>query len=254
MSKPTPCQMLIECKSTPRSGLHYLKQAFQTRLGENFSFCERYNEPGCCKQFPCALTCFRDAAKSSKQSYLRFTKSHDFDLSDKKLKTSKDIRVLILKRDPLFVITSWWELQEIQRHRSLLSKHHINPSKIFYLHEAPLINQSIDLIDQHYISIENGIFELWLDHATSYIKGFHRKWIDTDDRPFTYKVDYDDIQSFANNILNELNPSTTQSTLGSKIFTPRKDPFMVKSKAISEQLQNKREFILDTLQKKELVI
>ena len=96
MKKFSPKQILIECKSTPRSGLHFLKNTLNDFLGKNFSFCERYNEPGCCKKFPCALSCFNDEAAKNQKSHLRLAKSHDFQINDRKIKTSEEKRLVIL--------------------------------------------------------------------------------------------------------------------------------------------------------------
>lgn len=56
----------------PRSGHHLLEKLLEAALGERFGYCEFYQEPGCCRQFPCA--------KPSAALFMQ--KSHDFGLTD----------------------------------------------------------------------------------------------------------------------------------------------------------------------------
>ena len=256
MKKISPKQILIECKSTPRSGLHFLKNTLNDFLGKNFSFCERYNEPGCCKKFPCALLCFNDEAAKNQKPHLRLAKSHDFQLNDKKIKTSESKRLLILKRDPLYAITSWWELQEIVRHKEFLLRHHIDLKKILDLHEEPLIHRAIRLIDKNYIPPTENEFKAWLNKSSLYLLAFHERWVHIPQNKYTKVVDYDHVAKYAANLIQEIEPSlknSRQLSNLSKSFTSRDDPFVVKSKAVTLFLQSHRALILSHLKKKNLI-
>ena len=79
VNKSIPPFIMIDSKSLPRSGLHYMKKTFESVLSNNFSFCEWYWETGCCKKMPCALTGYAKECERTKTSKLRMTKSHDFD-------------------------------------------------------------------------------------------------------------------------------------------------------------------------------
>ena len=256
MKKTSSKQVLIECKSTPRSGLHFLKNTLEHFLGEHFSFCERYNEPGCCKKFPCALQCLLDEAEKNQKPHLRLAKSHDFQIKDKRFKTSKTRRLLILKRDPLYVITSWWELEEIVRHKELLLRHHIDPKKILYLHEAPLIHPAIRLMDKNYIPPTENEFRAWLNKSSLYLKAFHERWVDAPRDQFTRVINFDHVEKYAVSLIKEIKPSLKNSrelAALSKSFISRDDPFIVKSKAVTLFLQSHRELILSHLKKRNLI-
>jgi len=256
MKKISSKQILIECKSTPRSGLHFLKNTLNDFLGKNFSFCERYNEPGCCNKFPCALTSFNEEAAKKQKPHLRLAKSHDFQMNDKKIKTSESKRLLILKRDPLYVITSWFELEEIVRHKEVLIKHLIDPKKILYLHEAPLINRAIQLMDKNYMPPIENEFKAWLNKSSLYFLAFHERWVHIPQNKYTKVVDYDHVAKYAANLIQEIEPSlknSRQLSNLSKSFISRDDPFVVKSKAVTLFLQSHRELILSHLKKKNLI-
>lgn len=252
-----PKQIIIESKSIPRSGLHFLKSSLEQDLGQHFSFCERYNEPGCCKSDPCALNCFLKDAKAHDEPHLRLIKSHDFQLEDKVPKSTFRSRTLILKRDPLFVITSLWELQEFNNHKELLKQHHIHVPKIFYLHERALTNQALQLIDANYTKTPIKKFQGWLEWMCDYMKKFQDKWFrDHYENEYTVLLDYEDVASYAQKMIHEVldiplldssNPLNNQS------FTPREDPFQVKSKEISHFLNTHRDYILERLAAYELI-
>ncbi len=249
-------QILIECKSLPRSGLHFLNHTLGTHLGDCFSFCERYNEPGCCKKFPCALHYFLDEARSLNLSHIRLAKSHDFALNDRVFNTSPTKRLLILKRDPIFVLTSWWELEEIVRHKELLIKYGIDPKKILYLHESALVDKAIQLIDKNFMVPSENEFRSWLNRSSRYVLGFQDKWLHRPRDPYTQVVDYEKVGAYARKLILEVMPSLKNSkalNVLPKTFTPRSDPFNVRSKKITEFLQARRSLILLHLKKKGLI-
>lgn len=257
MNSSKPKQIIIESKSIPRSGLHFLKTSLEQGLGKYFSFCERYNEPGCCKADPCALNCFLKDAKAHDEPHLRLIKSHDFSLEDKIPKSTFRNRTLILKRDPLFVITSLWELQELNNHKELLKQHHIYVPKIFYLHERALINHALQLIDLNYTKTPTKKFQGWLEWMCGYYKKFQDKWF-SDHYPNEYTVllDYEDVAAYAQKMIHEVLDTPNTETIppaSNHSFQPRRDPFQVKSTEITHFLNSHRNYILDRMAAHQLI-
>ena len=132
----------LDVKSLPRSGLHYMYDTLQGVLGPAFRFCEWYGEPGCCRQMPCALTCLATPAgpaqamaqtqATADRPVLRLVKSHDLDLSDPDFAPRGALRRIVLLREPLSLLTSWWTLQILYHNAPLLAAHHIMIDKISY--------------------------------------------------------------------------------------------------------------------------
>lgn len=164
--------LYLETKSLPRSGLHYLRNRLAAILGGQFSFCEWYTEPGCCKRMPCAVTGYA----RTKTLRLRMVKSHDFDHADPVFPTRGALRRMVLVRDPLFVLTSWWTLQLLQINAPLLARHGIEMDKINYLHEGPVVANAHELVAQSGILPEEDELAAWLDKKKTYITNFLLKW------------------------------------------------------------------------------
>ncbi len=101
-----PLYIQFDTKSLPRSGLHYMKRTFSKILDEYFSFCEWYQEPGCCKKMPCTLTGYSQQVEKTQTARLRLTKSHDFALDDPVFLPMFSLRRVILVRQPLHLLTS----------------------------------------------------------------------------------------------------------------------------------------------------
>ena len=138
-------RLVLDVKSVPRSGLHYMKRTFERILGSAFSFCEWYQEPGCCRRMPCIYS-VEDAGAAGTGS-LRMLKSHDFDLDDPVYPVTPGLRRLILTREPIFVLTSNWFLQSLDRNKELLERNDIRLSKIFYLHEPAMLQKAYNLLE-----------------------------------------------------------------------------------------------------------
>lgn len=240
--------LLIDSKSLPRSGLHYLKNTLARLLQKHFSFCEWYQEPGCCKKQPCAITAFAESAESRHELRIRLIKSHDFNLDDPVFPALSQLRRLVLIRDPLFVLTSYFALDQLSRYKAFLSRHGINLEKIFLSHESELVSQAYRLIDQCYEPIEAPELEQWLTDKTKYINGFLEKWVYSEadhPNPYTHVMHYEDIDAYIVELLLPLMHWVDESTkmrieefaVASKSqFKPRNDPFQVDSVCISEYL------------------
>jgi hypothetical protein len=167
-------KVYLEVKSLPRSGLHYLRNSLEHILGTSFSFCEWYHEPGCCGNMPCALS---GIMENDDRPHLRMTKSHDFNLLDPPYAVNgSSIQRLILVRDPLYVLTSWWALDVIQANAQMLAKNNINVSKIYYLHEKAVVTDAFALIEREGVLLKEDGLEAWLKGKQSYISGFVDKW------------------------------------------------------------------------------
>jgi len=77
-----PSLQLVESRSLPRSGHHFLRHLLEQACGEQFSYCEGYQEPGCCRSSPCSVAAYWRYAREHNQPHLRLLKSHDFALTD----------------------------------------------------------------------------------------------------------------------------------------------------------------------------
>lgn len=167
----------LDCKSLPRSGLHFLRNTLSKVIGEGFSFCEWYNEPGCCRKMPCA---FIPSGGLSSSLHCRMVKSHDFDIQDPAFPTAENAKRLILLRDPLYILTSWWTLQILQVNSKILKENNINVQKIFYLHEKELLARAHRLVAQHgYFPNEVELHD-FLQEKSKYIIDFSNKWTRND--------------------------------------------------------------------------
>lgn len=197
-SDPTPF-VLIDSKSMPRSGLHYLKNTLTRLLGEHFSFCEWYQEAGCCKRRPCALTGFASYAQQSGSCRIRLIKSHDFQHDDTHFDTSPHLQRLILIRDPLYVLTSWFELEQLGRYQNDLTSHAIVMNKIWLSHEKEVLKEAYSILDECFEPPTVDHLASWLVDKSEYIISFLSRWalpaIEKPD-PYTHLVKYEEIDRF----------------------------------------------------------
>lgn len=240
--------ILIDSKSLPRSGLHYLKNRLQDVLGRQFSFCEWYQEPGCCQQMPCALTAYAETARERDQLRVRLQKSHDFNLDDPAFPVSQSLLRLVLIRDPLYILTSWFELDRLNQHEDLLSAHAINMDKVWLHHEPEVLAQAYQLIDQAYEPLAPEQVQQWLLSRGRYIKGFLQRWaLPACEQPELgwQLVRYEDLNAwlaaFVSSVRDQLSPTAQGEAdrfikQGTALFTPRTDPFVLKSRAISDEM------------------
>lgn len=241
--QPVPFQ-LIDAKSLPRSGLHYLKTTMSRIFKEDFSFCEWYTEPGCCRQMPCALTGFAKLAQDTGRMKIRLTKSHDFELSDPVFQTSYNLRRLVLIRDPLFVLTSWFTLQQIYWHGDLLKKYGMQLQKINFSHEKSVLISAYALINDNFKKPTVQMVTKWLDEKRIYIKMFLDKWvlpINKDHDPFTDIIFYEEINNYIKKLCDEVydfhsNEDRQDLSNWTGTFIKREDPFRGPTDVISALL------------------
>jgi predicted nucleic acid-binding Zn-ribbon protein len=233
----------LDVKSIPRSGLHYLQRTLHEIFENQYSFCEWYQEPGCCKQMPCSLTGFAKNCKQGNLFSLRMVKSHDFDLSDPVFTEKGAIRRIVLIRDPLFSLTSYWNLQALQHNHELLQQHGIGMAKINYLHEKPLLGMAFKLIDSvGTVPNEDSLWK-WLESTRAYYLGFIAKWSKHVSRESI--IDYQQINDFLIRTFEGMVPSMPVDTRErfkiwadrqQESFQPRNDPFFSDSEKMKEHL------------------
>jgi hypothetical protein len=252
-----PPFVLIDSKSMPRSGLHYLKNTLTRLLGEHFSFCEWYQEAGCCKHRPCALTGFACYAQQSGSCRIRLIKSHDFQHNDPLLETGPHLLRLILIRDPLYVLTSWFELEELARYKEVLSKHAIGMPKIWLSHEKEVLNAAYSILDDCFEPPTVDQLASWLVTKSEYIITFLCRWaLPAIERPTpnTHLVKYEEIDRF---VLQLIEPHihtlsdtarisiTEHAANGGSSFKKRKGPYSAKSTVVSSYLSRHSELFED---------
>lgn len=218
---------LVEVKSLPRSGLHYLVRTLGAALGNGFSFCEWYNEPGCCRRLPCLYTGFVLSARR----HWRLIKSHDLDLRDPVYPPVPGIERWILVRDPLYVLTSWWVLYNVKRHAGMLKARDIDVDKLFYRHEAAVRDVVFAHLAELYQHPPEEKFDAWLEKRTTFLGGFVDKWgaaVAADASGRQRIVRYETLPRFVDRML----PS--EGGTGSDDFRARTDPFETPLPALTE--------------------
>jgi hypothetical protein len=166
----------LEVKSLPRSGLHFLSHQLSAALGEKFSFCEWYQEPGCCRSMPCRLSLHLGSGVGGDRFRLRMTKSHDFDLADPAYPTGGALRRLILVREPIYLLTSWWALDLLAFHSAALQNAGISPTLIHFRHEAAVYRAAYRALDSADLPDSPEEVSQWLGKRHPYVLGFVRKW------------------------------------------------------------------------------
>lgn len=249
--KPLPF-LLIDSKSLPRSGLHYLRNTLSKVFGEYFSFCEWYQEPGCCKKMPCALTGFATHAKEIGNLRIRLTKSHDFELTDPVYETNRYLRRLVLVRDPLFILTSWFALDQLDAHKSILAANGISINKIWLAHEKEVLKPAYDLLDDNFNPPPLQQLSKWLEKKTQYITGFLEKWVKPileHSESHTQVVRYEDVNHYIEEMASEFKsylPDMEAQAIeqaayrAGRQFKKRDDPFYVPSKKLSDYIRSNK--------------
>ncbi|HRQ56900.1 MAG TPA: hypothetical protein PLN31_05745 [Azoarcus taiwanensis] len=240
--------LLIDSKSLPRSGLHYLKNTLSKVFGEYFSFCEWYQEPGCCKQSPCTYTGFASHAQETGSLRIRLLKSHDFALDDPIYPTSHHLRRLILVRDPLYILTSWFALDQLTAHKDLLAKNGIVINKIWLAHEKEVLKPAYQILDQHFNAPSAAALGNWLQQKTQYITGFMSKWVEPlgdQSSNGVQLVHYDQINAYIQELAEEYQPYVSPETaerigkaarVTGQQFKKRSDAFSAPSERLGEYL------------------
>jgi hypothetical protein len=238
----------LDVKSVPRSGLHYLQRNLQSILGKHMSFCEWYQEPGCCKQMPCAITGFAQSCCQQGLAHLRMIKSHDFDLADPIFPTCHGLRRVLLIRDPIYSLTSYWNLQALTHNQELLKGNGINPMKIDYLHERPVLQMAYSLIDSHGTVPSEKTLIQWLEKIKRYMLGFISKW--GRHVPRESIIRYEHVDKLVEQIVEDL-PATFPTEVTDRLaewrdgrkdrFRPRANPFFSLSDRLSQHLKQHAE-------------
>jgi len=173
----TPNLLLVESRSLPRSGHHFLKHLLDQALGENFSYCEGYQEPGCCEKSPCSALSYWHYARKSNRPHLRLVKSHDFSFKDATFEPINGMIRLIQIRKPFDLLASWLELQQLELNQELLAQSNISWKRIMLFHEKQLLEDAWHLIDDHGSVMAANDASTWLEAKSSYVKAFLEKWL-----------------------------------------------------------------------------
>ncbi len=197
-----PSLQLVESRSLPRSGHHYLRRLLEQACGEQFSYCEGYQEPGCCKSNPCSVAAYWRYAREHGQPHLRLLKSHDFALTDATFTPPPAMVRLIQVRKPLELLASWLELEQLSFNRELLQSSSIALERVFLYHEAEVLEDAWRVIDELGTVMTAEQAQAWLADKVSYVQAFLRKWL-PQARPFpfggqvsggTYLLRYNDLE------------------------------------------------------------
>ncbi|WP_159818872.1 hypothetical protein [Cyanobium sp. Copco_Reservoir_LC18] len=172
-----PGMWLVEGRSLPRSGHHYLKSLLASACGDHFSYCEGYQEPGCCKTSPCHVAAYWHFARDHRQPHLRLLKSHDFNLKDSTFEPPLGMVRLIQVRRPLHALVSWLELEQLNENRQLLQQASIALERIYLYHEAEVLEEAWRLIDQAGVVMTTEQVSEWLTRKVRYVVRFLEKWL-----------------------------------------------------------------------------
>jgi hypothetical protein len=234
--------IILDVKSIPRSGLHFMKRQFAHLFQDRFSFCEWYQEPGCCKRMPCAF--FPHAADGG--AALRMLKSHDFDLKDPVYPVTPGLQRLILVRDPLYVLTSHWLLHLLAKNKDILAANDIRFEKIVYLHEPAVLSRAYALLDEAAVIPDAEAVATFLSEQREYLTGFARKWAVAAQMPRTYVVPYEKTPLAIEACLAPIREAMSAeqrarlddyTARGRKSFQPRQDPFKGPTPYLSSLLE-----------------
>lgn len=180
-----PACRLVESRSLPRSGHHYLQRLLQQAFGSRFSYCEGQLEPGCCKASPCRMTAHWHYARRHHVPHLRLIKSHDLGLRDPTFAPPPGMLRLIQVRRPLPLLASWLELDQLVVNRKLLLQAQLHPDRIFLHHEKALLEQAWWLIDRSGTVMQPEQLQMRLNRKITYTIRFLRKWLPLT-RPFPF--------------------------------------------------------------------
>lgn len=249
LSDKTPLPfLLIDSKSMPRSGLHYLKNTLARLLGEHFSFCEWYREVGCCKQRPCALTGYATHAQQTGKCRIRLIKSHDFEHNDPYVETSPHLQRLILIRDPLFTLTSWFELEQLGKYTKNLAQHGIDMPKIWLAHEKEVLESAYRVLDGCFEPPGIDNLASWLLNKSGYITSFLDRWVRPalqKPDPYTHLVAYNRIDQFIVQLTDPYRSAISKSACKAidefaasknSNFNKRTNPFAAKTASVATYL------------------
>jgi hypothetical protein len=244
--------LLLDSKSIPRSGLHYLQRSLSSIFQEDYSFCEWYQEAGCCRRQPCALTGFAEGCRKGSTPHVRLLKSHDFELRDPRYPLGANIHRPILVRDPLYVLTSWFALDQLTRHAPALKAHGVEMSKIWLSHEPAVLAMAWDLLDKHFMTPSGAETQAWLEEKSAYLRGFAGKWLPTPVQPlmpFETVVRYEDTPTYLATLVETMADGVAPDLAArwrercaevARRFAPRSEAFASRSQLVAEVLERER--------------
>ena len=247
-----PKTIYLESKSLPRSGHHYLKSILQHTLKDNLSYCEGYQEPGCCKSSPCANDSYWKYSKKQNLPHWRLVKSHDFDLTDMAFDPTGGMFRFIQIRRPFEMLISWLELQQLSVNKALLEQNNIPLNRIFLYHEPQLIESSWEVIDNAGRTFTKEETENWLNLKAKYIMAFSNKWL-----PLSHPIKSEFFPNYGNYIINyeELaDPSPILLLLGIEacrssnmptFHSKRESPLLRKSEKVTEMIAGASEILYE---------
>ena len=172
-----PALQLVESRSLPRSGHHFLRHLLEQACGEQFSYCEGYQEPGCCRSSPCSVAAYWHYAREHGQPHLRLLKSHDFKLTDATFPPPPAMVRLIQVRRPLEVLASWLELEQLTLNRELLQGASIALERVFLYHEAEVLEEAWRVIDERGTVMTAEQAQAWPAGKVRYVQAFLQKWL-----------------------------------------------------------------------------
>lgn len=246
--------LLIDSKSLPRSGLHYLKNTLSQLLGEQFSFCEWYQEPGCCKSNPCRANSYASYANKNNCARVRLIKSHDFELTDPYLGSSKHLQQIVLIREPIFILTSWFLLDQFSRYKEELLNHGVDIKKIYLQHEKEAVQYATIILDKTFTPPSDDQLSDWLNKKSQYISNFLDKWVyNKEIKSKKVKIiNYNKINEFILDTIDNLQDKLNEECKNKikafskkhESFKPRNDPFNLPSTKITEFVKDRKEFFI----------
>jgi hypothetical protein len=232
---------LLEVKSLPRSGLHYLVASLGSALGPAFDSCEWYQEPGCCHRMPCTFTEYASGTGAVK---VRLTKSHDLDLADPVYPPRGAVRRLVLVRDPLYVLTSYFLLDALETHREAMEEGGLDIRKLYYRHEPPVVRRAHAILARVYRPPEPGAVRAWLDRRAEYVTRFVAKWSPPQGQAEI--LHYDDMAQALPALMGSLG---VPGEAGGIRFSPRSDPFDAGVDRVAEALRANRDAFVATAER-----
>jgi hypothetical protein len=166
--------------------------------GQQFDYCEFYREKECCKRTPCykVIPQNLNAAPYDKRVFMQ--KSHDFDLNDQLLRTSRLLKYIIQIRRPMELLKSGFQMMCAIRYSDCeraargagILDYDGNDS-----HSALLL--SLNFISENGFRPPDDEIAAWVRGQQAYLDGFYTKWVErflpTVDPDSAILVDYDDL-------------------------------------------------------------
>lgn len=164
-------------------------------------------------------------------------------------------------RDPLYVLTSWFALDQLNEHKQLLSDNGIVVTKIWLSHEKEVISPAYQLVNEYFSPPSLEKLTEWLEAKSQYISGFMKKWVTpVDPIPNTNKliVRYEDINQYVVKLANEFRPYLNQDVLHNfdqglenlnRKFSKREEPFKAPASNIAFYIESHAELFRSAAKK-----